>query len=195
MIVSPHDLRLLIPQEGSIVTIRGKMASSTDQRRTGFAERMLVQMNAELILLDDQWQPAHGRILISTTNQLGTEYFAGRMIQVDGVLSPPAMASSPSLYDYRENLYRRGIHHELRTDEFSHWKLLTLSGAPTRPLADRFRKWARQNFRKGLPEQDKALELLWAMSLGWRTALTEDVAAPFMRSGTMHLFAISSPTL
>ncbi len=29
------------------------------------------------------------------------------------------------------------------------------------------------------------------MTLGWRTALTEEVATPFMRSGTMHLFAIS----
>jgi ComEC/Rec2-related protein len=167
------------------------MASSPDQRRTGFGKRMLVQVNTESILLEDQWQPAHGRILISTTDQLGAEYFSGRMIQVDGVLAPPETASSPGLFDYRKNLYRRGIHHELRTDEFSHWKLLPQPDVPTRPLADVFRNWARHNFRKGLPEQDEALELLWAMSLGWRTALTGDVAAPFMQSGTMHLFAIS----
>ena len=192
-IISPHDLRLLIPPEGAIVTIRGKKASSPDQRRTGFVERTLVQVNAETILLEDQWQPARGRILISTTDQLGAEYFSGRMIQVDGVLAPPETASSPGLFDYRKNLYRRGIHHELRTDEFSHWKLLPQPATPARPLADVFRNWARHNFRKGLPEQDEALELLWAMSLGWRTALTGDVAAPFMQSGTMHLFAISSP--
>jgi len=190
-IISPHDLRLLIPSEGAIVTIRGKMVSSPDQRRTGFVERTLVQVNAESILLEDQWQPAFGRALISTTNQLSTEYFSGRMIQVDGVLAPPETTSSPGLFDYRNNLYRRGIHHELRADEFSNWKLLSQPSTPTRPLADVFRNWARQNFRKGLPEQDEALELLWTMSLGWRTALTGDVAAPFMQSGTMHLFAIS----
>ena len=190
-VVSPHDLRLLIPQGAAIVTVRGKMISSPDQRRTGFAERMLVQMSAESILLDDQWQRAHGRILISTTDQLGVEYFAGRMIQVDGVLSPPKMAASPGLFDYREHLYRLGIHYELHTDELSHWRLLPQSDAPNRPLADEFREWAKLNFRKGLPEQDEALELLWAMSLGWRAALTGNVAAPFMQSGTMHLFAIS----
>ena len=164
-IISPHDLRLLIPSEGAIVTIRGKMVSSPDQRRTGFVERTLVQVNAESILLEDQWQPAFGRALISTTNQLSTEYFSGRMIQVDGVLAPPETTSSPGLFDYRNNLYRRGIHHELRADEFSNWKLLSQPSTPTRPLADVFRNWARQNFRKGLPEQDEALELLWTMWL------------------------------
>jgi len=44
-----------------------------------------------------------------------------------------------------------------------------------------------------LPERDGALELLWAMSLGWRTALTGEVKEPFMRSGTMHLFAMCGP--
>jgi predicted membrane metal-binding protein len=42
----------------------------------------------------------------------------------------------------------------------------------------------------GLPEQDEALRLQWAMVLGWQTALTGEVAEPFMRSGTMHIFAI-----
>jgi len=35
------------------------------------------------------------------------------------------------------------------------------------------------------------LKLLWAMTLGWKTALTGEVTAPFMQSGTMHIFAIS----
>jgi competence protein ComEC len=32
---------------------------------------------------------------------------------------------------------------------------------------------------------------MWAMTLGWKTALTNEVNEPFMRSGTMHIFAIS----
>ena len=85
----------------------------------------------------------------------------------------------------------RGIYFELNTDKHTRWKLIPQPAPPRRPLADRFRAWARHNLSRGLPEQDEALELLWAMSLGWRTALTGEVAAPFMRSGTMHFFAIS----
>ena len=88
---------------------------------------------------------------------------------------------------------RRRIHFELRTDEFTQWSLLDTNAPPSRPLVDRFRQWSTNNLARGLPEQDEALELLWAMSLGWRTALTGEVKEPFMRSGTMHLFAISGP--
>src|SRR5205814_9600035 len=59
------------------------------------------------------------------------------------------------------------------------------------PLADRFRNWSQATLERGLPEQDESLRLLWAMALGWTTALTEEVSEPFMRTGTMHSFAIS----
>src|SRR6185295_7198734 len=39
--------------------------------------------------------------------------------------------------------------------------------------------------------QDESLRLLWAMTLGWKTGLTQEVAEPFMQSGTLHIFAIS----
>ena len=54
-----------------------------------------------------------------------------------------------------------------------------------------FQTWGRATLGRGLPENDPAVELLWAMALGWRTGLSGDVAASFMQSGTMHLFAIS----
>ena len=44
---------------------------------------------------------------------------------------------------------------------------------------------------KPLSEEDDSVRLLWAMTLGWRTSLNGEVALPFMRSGTMHVFAIS----
>src|SRR5258705_6394528 len=57
--------------------------------------------------------------------------------------------------------------------------------------SDRFQFWAKQTLARGLPTEDEDLRLLWAMTLGWQTALTAEVSEPFMRSGTMHIFAIS----
>src|SRR5207249_11254791 len=51
--------------------------------------------------------------------------------------------------------------------------------------------WPQNPVQRGVPEQDDALLLAWAMALGWTTALTGDVSQPFMRTGTMHIFAIS----
>jgi hypothetical protein len=38
---------------------------------------------------------------------------------------------------------------------------------------------------RGLPREDESLRLLWAMALGWTTALTGEVSEPFMRTGTI----------
>lgn len=190
-LLSTHDLRRLIPRDGAIATVRGELVSPPVLRRSGFVDRLQLQVDVDSVRLEGRWQLARGRVLISTTNQLGADYFAGQRIQADGVLAEPNGAASPGLYDHRATLYRRGIHRELRTDEFSQWKLLPQSSPPSRPVAHGFRNWARKNLSKGMGKPDEALELLWAMSLGWRTALTGEVAAPFMQTGTMHLFAIS----
>jgi ComEC/Rec2-related protein len=58
------------------------------------------------------------------------------------------------------------------------------------PLTDRFLNWSKRTLALGLPVEDEPLRLLWAMTLGWRTALTGDISEPFLRAGTMHLFAI-----
>ena len=195
--LSPVDLRRLIKDEAEIITLRGRMVDTPVQRITrresGSIERLLLMVDTEAIWCDDQWQVAHGRVMVVTTNRLDVGYYAGRRIDVDGVIARPSGPMAPGLFDYRQYLIRRGIHFELRTDEFTQWSLLDTNTPPSRPLVDRFRQWSTNNLALGLPEQDEALELLWAMSLGWRTALTGEVKEPFMRSGTMHLFAISSP--
>ncbi len=194
-ILSPLDLRQLIQGEAEIITLRGQMVNTPLQRITrresGSTERLLVMIDAESIGRDDQWQTAGGRVMVATTNRLDAGYYAGRRVEVDGVIARPSGPMAPDLFDYRQYLMRRGIHFELRTDEFTQWSLLDTNAPPSRPLVDRFRQWSTNNLARGLPEQDEALELLWAMSLGWRTALTGEVKEPFMRSGTMHLFAIS----
>jgi hypothetical protein len=52
------------------------------------------------------------------------------------------------------------------------------------PLADRFREWARQALASGLPAEDESLRLEWALTLGCKTALTEEVSEPFVQAAT-----------
>src|SRR5207237_6956657 len=72
------------------------------------------------------------------------------------------------------------------------WHVVRTEASPAGPpLPDRFRNWSQATMERGLPAQDESLRLLWAMALGWTTALTGEVSEPFMRTGTMHIFAIS----
>ncbi len=94
------------------------------------------------------------------------------------------------LFDYKKFLSRQGIFFQLDAKYADDWQLLP-EARTVPPLTQRFLAWSQKSLQRGLPEEDKSLRLLWAMTLGWRPALTDEVSEPFMRSGTMHIFAIS----
>ena len=188
-VLSPNDLRLMTPEEAVIVSVRGRIVSPPELRRVGSEERMHLQLELSSIRLDEAWQSASGKILITSVGELASTYSSGKTIEVDGVLSQPPSAVSPDFYDRRQHLARRGIYRELQTDDFSQWAVTPETVSLT--WSERFRKWGCFTLGLGLPKGDPALELMWAMSLGWRVGLTGEAAEPFMQSGTMHLFAIS----
>tara|TARA_Y100000588_G_scaffold305018_2_gene328162 strand:+ start:97 stop:2577 length:2481 start_codon:yes stop_codon:yes gene_type:complete len=182
----PNDLRMLAGDTPRDATLRGRLANTPEQR----GNRWLARIDAAALAENGEWQSASGRVLATFSKPPDRGFYRGRHVEVDGVLTRPPPAAAPGLLDQRRLLALRGIHYELRTDRFTQWNLLD-TPHPPRPLSDHFRTWAMTNLARSLPERDEALELLWAMSLGWRTALTGEVKMPFMQSGTMHLFAIS----
>ncbi|MDG2212678.1 MAG: ComEC/Rec2 family competence protein, partial [Verrucomicrobiota bacterium] len=188
-IISPYDFRRTIPEKGAIAVVRGGVATPPKTQRVGTRERVQLSVDVSSIRLDETWEVGYGRVVVITTNKLGLAYNVGKQIQVDGVLIPPESASSPGLYDNRQQLVRLGIYHELRADTLSKWEVYP--ALPVLSWSERFQTWGRSVLGRGFPDNDPAIELLRAMSLGWRTGLTGKTAEPFMRSGTMHLFAIS----
>jgi len=116
-------------------------------------------------------------------------YFAGQTVEIVGVIAQPSAPVAEGLLDYQTYLRRQGIYFSLKAHAPDDWKLLSTNTA--RPVSDRFLAWSQATLARGLPDVDEPLKLLWAMTLGWRPALTSEVSAPFMQSGTMHIFAIS----
>jgi competence protein ComEC len=194
-IVSPRDLRILTRADPEMVTLRGRLRSAPALRGEGSGEgdqRSLAILDSSAINRDDVWMPAYGRVVIGTRGSPGPLFFQGRTVEVSGVLRAPQGAAAEGLFDYQRHLSRRGIHRELDVPSPNQWATADPEGAvPEVPLAVRFRCWAQAVLARGLPAQDKSLRLTWAMVLGWRSSLTDEVAVPFRRSGTMHVFAIS----
>lgn len=191
--LSPHDLRHVVAHRvPALVTVRGTLVDTpTLQVRMRDGEPMLrtaAWLELTAIQREGQWIPARGRVIVWTAGELGPGYHGGQGVEVEGVLSEPASAAAPGLFDYRRWLARRGVHYQLRVDSVGDWRVCH----PTVPVpwTDRFEAWASGQLERGLPS-DLAVGLLRAMTLGWRTALTDEVSEVFMRSGTMHVFAIS----
>jgi len=193
-LLSPADLRRIVGNEPVIVNVRASLAETPYLRVRGDPEdeewRSLAQLEVHAIQRKGrEWQPASGRVMASTPGVLSSSFFKGQAVEVNGVLRQPKGPLAEGLFDYNAYLRRLGIHYQLLIDLPSDWK--PLAPAARVLLADRFAAWAKTTLAQGLPEEDEPLRLLWAMTLGWKTALNGEVTEPFMRSGTMHIFAIS----
>lgn len=192
--LSPLDLRRVAGVEPRLVELQGRVAETPSlrlkERRGRWSERTLASM--EVTSWRDPggtWSPASGTVMTSTRGTLPPELFRGRSARVTGVLQLPPGPAAPGLFDYRQHLRRQDIHRTLEVTGPEDW--IPDGGPNVRPpFSEQFLPWAREALARGLPE-DEATQLLWAMTLGWRTGLSGETSTVFMESGTMHVFAIS----
>jgi ComEC/Rec2-related protein len=195
-VLSPHDLRRLIGEQPELMTLRGTLCATPAMRVLKRREEEVLRSVAEVEVMAIQrgglWQRASGRVVITTPGLLPEPFFGGQRVEVSGVLGPPKGPVAEGLFDYRAYLRWQGIYYQLQVENTNDWRLVRHPAGPdSPPLSDRFCRWAQATLRRGLAVEDENVRLLWAMALGWKTALTDEVSEPFMRTGTMHIFAIS----
>ena len=193
-VLSQDDLREVMVDSAALVSVRGTLAETPSVRtfKQGALEssHTLALVNVTGLARGTNWQSAGGRIMVSTPGGLPDDLFAGQDVEIYGILAAPPRPLAPGLFDYRTYLARQGIYYQLRAGSPADWRMIAPALAAP-PFTARFLTWARQTLARGLPQNDEPLRLIWAMALGWKTALTGNVTESFMRSGTMHIFAIS----
>jgi competence protein ComEC len=191
-VLSPNDLRRVIGSQPDIVTLRGRLRETPYLRvfEQGEKEswRALAQLEVTALCPNRKsWRPATGRVAVTTPGAL-SNFFGGQTVEITGVIGRPKIAVAEGTFDYRGYLSQLEIYYQLQAASEQDWQIV--SSPASRPLADRFRTWARQALALGLPAEDESLRLEWALTLGWKTALTEEVAEPFVRAATYHIFAV-----
>ena len=192
-VISPNDLRAQLGNEAALVTVRGELAETPRLKIVVRNEqenwRNVARVRVHEIRRDENFLPADSEVLVTTPGIPGTNFFAGQAVEISGVIARPPPPLAEGLFDLQNYLAARGIYYQLKTESTNDWKLLPpVLSQP--PLTDRFLKWSQNTLTLGLPNEDGPLRLLWAMTLGWRTAFTGDIGEPFLRAGTMHMFAI-----
>jgi competence protein ComEC len=192
-IISPNDLRALIGNDAAIATGRGTLIETPHlkiiERDDQPAPHSLARVQVTELRRGENWQPALGQIIVTTPSTLPENFFAGQRVEISGVIARPSPPLAEGLFDYRDYLQTRRIFYEFKTGSTNDWQLREPILAKP-PLTDQFLNWSKHTLALGLPTEDEPLRLLWAMTLGWHTAFTGDISEPFLRAGTMHLFAI-----
>jgi len=188
----PEDLRRLLDGEPALLAVRGRIAETPAVRDfpsgTNEIEYSYATIKVSACKLHDFWQEAQGRLAAVTRGELSEDFVAGGEVEIFGLVQRPAGAQAPGLFDYRAHLANQRVFFQLKCDSTNDWQLLSRESVP---LADRFRRWAQWQLQRGLNAQDEPLEMIWAMALGWKRAFSGEMAEPFMRTGTMHIFAVS----
>lgn len=206
-VLSPCDLRRQMGDEPALATLRGRLLGSPETRLLQDPAagplpetRCQAPLEVQACHLRGEWRPAAGTVLVTMPGLPGPELYGGRQVEVSGVLKRPPEALAPGLFDYRNYLEHEGIRFLLQAGQMADWNFLDAEHPPRRPLSDRFGAWAARVLAYDLPDHalswpglsgDEPFELLCAMTLGWKAPLTDTVSLPFMRTGTMHIFAIS----
>lgn len=190
----PSDLRLEVWSDPLEATVRGTVVGMpvvrSEIRRGRLHERSRVELRVVEIHPEHQgWRPAFGRIWVQTQGRLPEAVQPGREIEVHGLLERPPMAVASGTFDLRRYLRRNGIHFVLEAGPPSGWRIPD-AGPGTDSWAVWFVRWGQGALSHGIPS-DTSTGLLWAMALGWRNGLGQELTEVFARSGTLHVFAIS----
>jgi len=193
--ISPFDLRRICSPAAQLVTVRGELLETpverlfrrenSDTTRTTARIRVSALRRSE----SGAFETAAGVIQATLNGKPAGTHYRGQEVELAGVLAPPPGPSAPGLFDYSAYLEQQGIYFQLQCNPGEDWRFI--SGPKAAPWTERFLGWAQRTLARGLPEQDLPLKLLWAMTLGWETGLDTEVYDPFIKSGTMHIFAIS----
>ena len=192
--LAPDDLRHVIGEKPVLVTVHGTLLETPSLRiyvrDEESVERMVASVRITELRTNETWIPARGDIIVTTPGVLGENFFQGQPVEISGVLGHPELPVAEGIFDYRSYLEKLGVFYSLKTEGTNDWQLGAQPLA-TPPFSARFIAWAQHTLALGLDPADKSTQLLLAMTLGQKTALTDEVSEPFMRSGTMHIFAIS----
>ena len=193
---SPVDLRRLTPEQGALAVVRGRLLEtpvlheSQQGRRTQLFSTAVLETTG-LRDPSGEWRPATGLLLASVRGGVDERFFQGERVELTGVLGLPDGPETPGAFDYQGYLCRCGIHRRLQSGGTSDWALEPGQPRGQPPVSDRFLSWGRHTLARGFSERDPAIQLLWAMMLGWKPGLSPEMQEPFLRSGTIHVFAIS----
>lgn len=145
-VVSPMDLRVLLRDKPALATVRGTLVATPTERVYVNDEqesfRTMARLKVTAIQRGTNWEPALGQVAIISPGELAEDFFAGREVEVYGVLGPPPGPLAEGLFDFRNYLRRQEIYFQLKTKSAADWKIVG-DRKVSPPLNDRFTKWAK----------------------------------------------------
>lgn len=179
-----HPDHISVLKDGAVAWRVKVVAPSVDNGRS---VRTWVQTQAAL--MDGQWRPAQGGVMLTLLSDSARKAPAqGDELLVRASVVPIDRAPAPGGFDVRQWAAGRGVYHQVFAPK-ENWA--RINETPEDPgiyatARHRINGWLRD---AGLPDRERAL--VKALLLGQRDELQSDQTEAFVRSGTIHVLAVS----
>ncbi|TCO06075.1 ComEC/Rec2 family competence protein [Natronoflexus pectinivorans] len=128
--------------------------------------------------------------MIMVNGPLNEDVFAGGVIGVSGTLMPLQASTNPYAFNYGQYLRRNGFSGQMFLDANDVLNISDRAGFSPMLISQKVRAYALKSFsQSGL--DDDALSIINALLLGDRAGVDRDVNEKFVRSGAVHILAVS----
>jgi len=196
----PNHLLQLVGDTPQNLTVRAVITEEPVRRVFRAArsekEREHFMVCIEAVHTADGWRTATGDVVVWLDAPGEMQLRHGDCIEFSALLRHPKPPANPGLFDYPAYLARRGVFYEARIHDAGAVTLLAHRPGWWRDAG----MWLQRRFlastARGLEtaragDEQLVVGLLRAMLVGFRPGLTNEIAEPFMQTGTLHVFAVS----
>ena len=136
--------------------------------------------------------PVAGLVRVSAYSDKDAQISFGDELVLKGLLSKPSSLKNPGVFDYEEYLAIKDIYAALKVRDYKiepGSRKLTACMNLVQKSAYKFRNIVRTMFNKYLPPPYGGF--LSAINIGDRSELSDDIRDDFVKTGTVHILAIS----
>ncbi|HEY3787503.1 MAG TPA: DNA internalization-related competence protein ComEC/Rec2, partial [Urbifossiella sp.] len=200
---APDDIGRFTGERLSVVRVRGTLDEEPARFRAPKFDPLLTLQKSETtstvlavssVATPDGWQPASGRARLTVEGRLD-DLHLGDAIEVAGRLYAPNSPLNPGEMDYRSHLLDQRITAEIRTKRSGDGIVRIEEGWRSSLLGwlAAVRSWGTRALQSALPNDEAGLAA--ALLLGDATALDREEWNAFVRTGVVHVLAISGQHL
>lgn len=179
-------------QESKLVYLRGVILDDPILTSTSYGEEkttFILEARELKPASDNQiWQSVKGRVKTTSYGKKERYSYSDELI-LEGYLSQPEGPRNPGGFDYKEYLARQRIYALLKIKEENLIKLIEKKGNPIVKFTFGIKERLRKLIKLNLPPMESSL--LSAIVLGDREDLPEELEDSFIKTGTVHILAIS----
>ena len=186
------DISRFVSAPDEKAVIYGTVVSDPEEKGTSFAKRLVFSLAANRVLIEGAEHEVSGKVSVNLVTSGASPPHIGDRLAIMGEISIPQEEMNPAGFNYRAHLDLSNIKAILYSSREDSFMKTGESNSPV-ILIRRFLSSARMNLdaiiRKFLSGGSRAITE--SAVLGLRSGVSDDIKDIFMKTGTMHILAVS----